>query len=137
MASRFLAGDVFEVVCQHPTLGEFRFQPKANESCTYDIGGVRANDDASQITGGGQAIYQMNRVRPSFELPIAVDTSTGLETTNLVSLSADVDEGTWTIGLNSGAIYKMKGRPVGDLQVDTNAATMTLKVSGSGKMELL
>lgn len=136
MAS-FQAGDILEIVCSHPTLGEFRFSPKANESFTFDPGGVRTNDDASQITGNGQGIYQKNRVRWSIEGPIAVDFTSGNEMENLPKLAESSEEGVWTISHISGNIWKGKGIVVGDLQPDTNAATMTLKVSGSGKLEKL
>lgn len=135
--AKYLGGDIIEIVCQHPTLGEFRFSPKANESFTLDFGGIRTNDDASQITGNGQAIYQQNRVRWSFEGPIAVDFIANTEMNALPSLAGSSDEGVWTISHISGSIYKGKGIVVGDLQPDTNAATQTLKVSGSGKLEKL
>lgn len=135
--ANYLGGDIIEIVCQHPTLGEFRFAPKANESFTFDLGGIRANDDTSQITGAGEAIYQMNRVRWMFEGPVAIDFLSGNEMENLPKLSSDAEQGIWTISNIGGNIWKGKGRPVGDLQQDTNAATMTLKVSGSGKLEKL
>lgn len=133
----YRGGDIIEIVCQHPTLGEFRFSPKANESFTLDPGGIRTNDDSSQITGNGQAIYQMNKVRWSMEGPVGVDFTSGNEMENLPKLSESIEEGTWTISHISGNIWKGKGKVVGDLQPDSNAATMTLKVSGSGKLEKL
>lgn len=132
----FLGGDILEIVCQH-TLGEFRFQAKSNEAFTLDPGGVRTNDDANQITGGGQMIAQKNRVRWSMEGPIAVDFVSDNELKNLRELAAHPDLGTWTISHISGTIYKGQGTVVGDLNADTNAAQMTLKVAGSGVMEIL
>lgn len=132
----FIGGDITEIVCQH-TLGEFRFQPKSNESFTLDPGGIRTNDDANQITGGGQMIAQKNRVRWSFEGPIAVDFISDSELSNLSKLAAHADLGTWTIALISGTIYKGQGTVVGDINADSNAASMTLKVSGSGALEKL
>jgi hypothetical protein len=132
--ANYIFGDVDEIVCQH-TLGEFRFSPKANEDFTVDKGGIRANDDASQVTSNGQMMSQLNRVRWSFEGPIAVDTISDNELTNLASLAAHPDLGVWTFSLLSGSIYKGKGRPVGDLQTATNAGTMTLKVAGGGQLE--
>jgi hypothetical protein len=35
----------------------------------------------------------------------------------------------------NGAVYKGKGRPVGDIQTDSNAGTMTLKIAGGGTLE--
>jgi len=132
--ANYIGGDILEIVCQH-TLGEFRFAPKANESFTLDSGGLRVNDDASQITGQGTAIYQKNRVRWSAEGPVAVDPISGNEFDNLPKLAGHPDEGVWTFTHVSGTIWKGTGTVVGDLQPDTNTAQMTLKVSGSGILE--
>lgn len=132
--ANYTNGDVEEIVCQH-TLGEFRFYPKANESGTLDKGGVRANDDASQVTSNGQMMSQMNRVRWSFEVPIAVDTINDKEAEDVNNLMKHPDLGVWTFSMLNGAVYKGKGRPVGDSQADTNAGTMTLKVAGGGVLE--
>lgn len=134
--ARYLGGDILEIVCQH-TLGEFRYSPKSNEDFTIDEGGIRVNDDTNQITGNGQAIYQKNRVRPMIEGPIAIDLATGYEQNSLSRMAEHPDEGTWTISHISGVTWKMKGVPVGDLQPSTNTSQMTLKVSGSGKLERL
>lgn len=134
--ARYLGGDILEVVCQH-ALGEFRYAAKSNEDFNIDEGGIRVNDDANQITGNGQAIYQKNRVRWMLEGPIAIDFSSGKEQDSLNKLAEHPDEGTWTITHISGTIWKGKGSPVGDLQPSTNTAQMTLKVSGSGKLERL
>ena len=133
--ANFSFGDVDEIVCQHTT-GEYRFFPKANESATIDKGGVRANDDASQVTSNGQMMSQLNRVRWSFEIPIAVETD-GSTSADLNTLTAHPDLGTWTFSLLNGTIYKGTGRPVGDIQEDTNAGTMTLKVAGGLVLEKL
>jgi len=134
--ARFLGGDITELVCQH-TLGEFRFATKSNEDFNIDEGGIRVNDDANQVTGNGQAIYQKNRVRWMLEGPIAIDFNAGTEQNALNRLAEHPDEGTWTITHISGTIWKGKGKPVGDLQPSTNTAQMTLKVSGGGKLERL
>jgi hypothetical protein len=131
----FIGGDVIEVVCKHPELGDFRFFPKANEAFTLDPGGFRSNDDASAITGSGEMIDQINRVRWSLEGPIAVDLVGTNEMEGLPALAAHPLPGVWTMTHISGRISKGTGKPVGDLQQDTNAATMTLKVSGGGKLE--
>lgn len=134
--AKFIGGDITEVVVQH-TLGEFRFFPKSNEDFTLDPGGIRTNDDANQITGAGQAIYQKNRVRWMIEGVVAVDFIAGTEMEKLSLLAEHPDEGVWTITHISGTIWKGKGVVVGDIQPGTNTAQMTLKVSGSGKLERL
>jgi len=125
--ANFSFGDVDEIVCQH-TLGDFRFFPKSNESATIDMGGVRANDDANQVTTNGQLMSQLNRVRGSFECPVAIDTD-GQSLIDAAKLSAHPDLGNWTFSLLNGKILKGKGRPVGDIQEDSNAGTFTLKVA--------
>jgi len=133
----YIGGDILEIVCKHPTLGEFRFQAKANESFNLDPGGYRSNDDAGSITGSGSMIDQINRTRWSIEGPVAVDPISGNESDNLPKLSESPDLGTWTITHISGTIWKGLGKPVGDLVPDTNTAQMPLKVSGSGRLEKL
>ena len=128
MATTFTFGDADEIVCQHP-LGDFRFFPKSGESYTIDTGGVRANDDANQITTSGKMMSQLNTVRGSFEGPMAIDTD-GEALENAAKLSAHPENGSWTFSLLNGRVHKMIGRPVGDIQEDTNAGTFTLKVAG-------
>lgn len=133
--SNFTFGDVDEIVCQH-TLGEFRFFPKANESFTIDSGGIRANDDANQVTSNGQMMSQLNRVRWAIEGLVAIDASGSTES-DVKRLAGHPDLGTWTFSFLNGNIRKGKGRPVGDLQSDSNAGTMTLKVAGGGELETI
>lgn len=133
----YIGGDITEIVAKHQTLGEFRFQAKANESFTLDPGGFRSNDDANAITGGGEMIDQVNRIRWSMEGPVAVDPISGNELENLPKLAKSPDLATWTITHISGTIWKGLGKVVGDLNSDTNTAQMTLKVAGSGQLERL
>ena len=131
----YIGGDIVEIVCKHATLGEFRFQAKSNETFNLDPGGFRSNDDANSITGAGEMIDQINRVRWSMEGPVAVDPISGNEIENLPKLSESPILGTWTVTHISGVIWKGLGKVVGDLSSDTNTAQMTLKVAGSGKLE--
>lgn len=131
----FIGGDILEIVCQHPTLGESRYSPKSNESFTLDPGGIRTNDDANQITSAGDMIQQKNRMRWSFEGPVAVDFQNDTEIPNLRALAASPELGTWTISHISGTIYKGLGTIVGDINPDTNTAQVSIKVAGSGILE--
>ena len=131
----FIGGDITEVVCSHPTLGDFRFFPKANESFTLDPGGIRNNDDSSSVTGDGSMIVQKNRTLWSLEGPVAVNLLSAQEVENVPKLMESSESGVWTITHISGAIYKGTGLPVGDFNVDTNAANSTLKVAGGGRLE--
>ena len=131
----YVGGDIIEAVCSHPTLGDFRFSPKANEAFTLDRGGIRNNDDASSITGNGKQIIQKSRVLWSLEGPIAVDFDSDNETDALNKLMESPTEGVWTFTHISGVIWKGTGIPVGDAQTDTLTAQTTLKIAGSGILE--
>jgi hypothetical protein len=132
--ANFVFGDILEIVVNH--LGNtYRYYPKANETGTFDKGGLRTNDDANQITSNGQMMRQINRGRWVVEVPIAVDTISDSEQTSLNIMSGSPSLGTWQFSLISGAIFKGVGCPVGDLAMDSNAGTLQLKVSGNGELE--
>lgn len=133
--ANYVGGDIIELVCSHSTLGDFRFSPKANESFNLDPGGIRNDDDSSNITGAGSQIVKKNRVLWSLEGPIAVDFQEDYEIDSLNKLMESSEPGVWTISHITGVIWKGKGVPVGDLVPDTNSAQVTLKVAGSGKLE--
>tara|TARA_R110002051_G_scaffold162219_4_gene233737 strand:+ start:762 stop:1160 length:399 start_codon:yes stop_codon:yes gene_type:complete len=121
-------GDILEITYSHPTLGNDVFYPKAGESNTYDLGGIRTNDDASQVAGGGQMIAQKNRMLGMFEVMIENDMIK--EVSEKVGLlAADPVAAEWTFQLINGSIFVGTGFPVGDIQPDINAGTMTLKVN--------
>lgn len=131
--ANFTFGDVTEIVCQH-ALGGLRYSPKSNEGGTKDVGGIRANDDANQITSAGQNMVQLNRVKWSFEIAIAVE-SDGSTEISLSDMAKHPEDGVWSISFINGQILKGTGRPVGDIQSDTNEGTLTLKISGGGELE--
>jgi hypothetical protein len=132
----FLGGDVLEIVCVH--LGtRYQYSPKANEGGNLDKGLRRTNDDNNQLTSNGQNIRQINNTRWSFDCPIAIDLVSGYEEKSLALMSGSPVEGIWVITHISGAIFKGKGSPVGDIQSDSNTATMTLKIAGAGELETI
>ena len=131
----YIGGDIIEIVCDHPDLGNFRFSPKANESFKFDSGGIRNGDDKNAVTGNGQMILQKNRVLWMLEGNIAIDLENGYEEESINKLMSSSNLGTWTITHISGAIYKGVGIPVGDFEIDTNTASGPLKLQGSGSME--
>jgi hypothetical protein len=127
----FVGGDITEITVNHPTIGTKTFFPKAGESFTYDLGGVRSNDDEAGITGSGDVIRSMNNTRASIEGPIAWDANDNEEIEFLNNLAADPVMADWTVSWINGTVYGFKGFPAGPIQGDTNAATIALKVSGS------
>lgn len=132
--ANFVFGDCVEITCNH--LGNtYRFYPKANESFNIDTGGVRGNDDMNQITSNGQMMSQLNRARWAVDGPIAVDQMSHSELSALNILAGSPSLGLWQFSFISGAIYRGTGRPVGDVATDSNAGTLTLKVSGGGILQ--
>lgn len=122
-------GDMKEITCNH--LGnDYRFYPKANESFTIDKGGIRNNDDANQVTTNGILMVQKNTTRGMIEGPVSSEDDTE---TNLNILSKSPIPGNWTFVSISGKVYKSLrgGVVVGDIQSDSNAGTITLKVAAA------
>jgi hypothetical protein len=130
----FTGGDILEISYKHPTIGSGTLFPKSSEDGTFDPGGMRSNDDANMITGDGQNIRQINRVRWSFESVVGWDMAVQDEVNQMALLSASPVEADWTVTHINGTIYGGKGSPVGDIQGNTNSAQMSIKISGGGKM---
>jgi len=126
-----IGGDILEIRFQHPTLGSGVFYPKSNEGNTKDLGGIRAGDDVNMVSGDGQAIWQLNRQRGSWEIVCAYDMNTREDVKKASQLAGDPVDATWTVSHINGTIWACTGRPVGDIQPDTNAATVTIKVAGT------
>ena len=122
-------GDILEITYNHPTIGSGVLFPKANESTTLDLGGFRNNDDASQVTTSGQLMVQKNRVAGSFEVTVENDNNLRNDLKQMVDVAGAIEEAEWTIQHISGAVYRGSGVPVGDMQVDLNTGTFTLKVA--------
>jgi len=131
-------GDILEITYNHEDFGSGAIFCKTNEDGTVDYGGYRSNDDANMISGDGQMIDQINRVRWSFEAPpIIWDMTDADEVDQLVKMAASPKLGDWTINHISGKIWGGKGKPVGDIQGTTNAANVTLKLAGPNKLKSL
>lgn len=131
----FIGGDIIEITYNHPTLGSGRFVPKSNEDGTFDPGGFRSNDDGNMIAGNSEMIDQMNRVRWSFEGSIAWDMNDVDEITNARLLASSPVLTEFTIEHINGTVWKGTGKPVGDIQGNTNVSTFTMKLSGGGQMQ--
>lgn len=129
-----IGGDIVEITFNHPTVGSGNFLAKSNEDSTIDLGGFRGDDDSNGIDSQGNAIRKMNRVRPSFECTVSNDNNTRLDLEKMSALAESPIEADWTFAFFSGAIYGMKGNPVGDVNANGNNATIALKISGSGRM---
>ena len=131
--SGFVGGDLLEVTCNHSALGNLRLQLKSNEDYEFHPGGYKANDDENGITGAGEPIDEMHRVRWFFGLPNVAHSLSSDELDKLAKLSAHPEPGIWTFGRIDGAIWSGKGRPVGDFSLNGNKGTINgVKISGGG-----
>lgn len=125
----YTGGDILEITYNHPTIGSGVIFCKSNEDGTLDQGGFRSNDDANSIAANGRIIDQINRVRASFESMISWDMTDVDELEKLRQLAAHPVLADWTISSITGAIWGGKGKPVGDIQGNTNTALITLKLA--------
>ncbi len=132
-----VGGDIIEVTVNHPTVGTGVFKIKSNESSTIDLGGIRKNDDANQISSDGTTmIRQMNMAAWSAEYTVINDTAATVPAAELVcALMESPEEGNYTIALINGTVYGGLGSPVGDVQPDINVSTFTMKINGPGKLK--
>lgn len=125
-------GDIIEIRFNHPSVGSGVFFPKSNEGNKFDPGGIRNNDDANGITAAGSIMYQKNRVIGSVEAMIENDNQVRLDAEKVAELQKESLEAVWTITMINGTVWKGTGAPVGDVSVDVNAGTFTLKVVSGG-----
>ena len=130
----YTGGDITEITWNHPTLGSGILRVKASEDNTYDLGGLRVNDDANQLTGDGTNIKQMNQHRWFVNVTCAWDMNINLDLEKINALAAAPISATWTITSINGSIYGGVGDPVGDLAGNVNNVTFPLTISGGGKL---
>ncbi len=129
-----IGGDVSEITYNHPTIGSGTWYPKSAEDFTIDPGGIRGADDENNVDGGGNNIKILNRKRWFAEGPISWDANVANELEQAERLAADPVDADWTVTLINGTVWGGKGSIVGDVQGGTNAATMSIKIAGGGKL---
>jgi hypothetical protein len=129
-------GDIIEITYNNPDLGAGTLIPKGSEDSTYDPGGIRTSDDDAMVDGQGNAIYQMNNKRWSFEVKCRWGMDDGdLET--IAALQSVTSETTFTFANINGTIYRGKGKMVGDIKGNGNMATVDIKASGGGVLTII
>lgn len=128
-------GDIQEITYNHPDLGSGTIFPKSNEESSFNLGGFRSDDDANGITGSGEMIDKINRVRPSIECTVAWDMNVREDLEKVSAMAESPKLADWTVTHVNGAIYGGKGKPVGDYTGSGNNATFTLKIAGGGKFK--
>lgn len=126
-------GDITELTYNHPTVGSGVFFAVANQGNPFDLGGIRTADDDGMIASNGEPIFQMNRVRGSFEIMLTNSSDT-IEKLN--ALAASPDPAVWTVSLINGRVYKGSGKPVGDLKVESNTGNITTKFAGGAFVKI-
>jgi hypothetical protein len=131
----YVGGDITEITWNHATLGSGVLRIKGSEDNTYDLGGVRGNDDDNQVTGVGDKIRQLNTKGWNVNVTVAWDMNVNLDLEKINALAADPVEAEWTITSINGSIYGGFGAPVGDLVGNVNNATFPLKIAGGRKLE--
>jgi hypothetical protein len=129
-----VGGDIIEIAFSHPVLGNGIIFPKAAEDSTYELGGLRTDDEANGVDGSGEAIYKMNRIRWFFEVLVAWDMNNRKDLEKLVALASDPQEASWTFSHINRTVYGGDGKPVGDMNGNGNAATFKLKIAGGNLM---
>jgi hypothetical protein len=130
-----VGGDITEITYNHPTLGSGTWLPKAGEDSTFDPGGFRGDDDANNVDGAGRNIKKLNRVKWSFEGVVSWDANSKNELDMAKKLAGSPEDADWTITSINGTVWGGKGSPVGDIQGNGNAATMSIKLAGGGEMK--
>lgn len=131
----YVGGDIRELTCNHPDEGSVVLKCKAAEDNTYDLGGVRGNDDANNVTGAGESIRTLNNRGWRVNVTVAWDMNTAQDLQKVVRMAASPEEGDWTVTSINGSIYGGKGSPLGDLQANVNNATFPLVIGGGGQLK--
>lgn len=128
-------GDILEITFNHQSLGMLVLFVKSAEDSTFDLGGFRSTDDANMIAGNGIMIDQINRVRPSIEVTGVWDMNEADELSRLGQYAGHPVKSKISISHVNGTVWGLEGKPVGDLQGNGNASTMTLKLAGSKEIK--
>lgn len=124
-----IGGDILEVAVNHPDIGTVRFYPKANETNTFNTGGIRNDDNENGVDGAGDLIVIKNRMRASLEVVVANDQNTREDRIKAVQIAESPKPATYTVTVVNGTVWQGTGVICGDLSADVNAGTFTLKVA--------
>ena len=128
-------GDIIEISYNHPTIGSGVLSPVAAQDNEFDLGGVRTTDDENMLTSKGEAIYVMNNKRWSATILVTNDMNIRKEYEKVLALSRSLEEATWSLLHINGTVYRGKGKPVGDIKLNVNQSTFSLKISGGNIFE--
>jgi hypothetical protein len=127
-------GDIEELTYNHPTLGTGVFDVKSDEDSELDLGDYKSADEEKSISSSGEMIDIMTKSRWSASCVVASDLTNPNHLAKLQALMSSPVLAVWTITHISGAIYRGKGKPVGDLKQGVKPSTVQLKLAGGGKL---
>lgn len=133
----FVGGNITELIIDHEDVGTVVLKIKASEDNTYDLGGIRGNDDQSMITGSGESIRSLNQSQWRVKVTVAWDMNTALEMQKIIQLAGSTKEGTCTVSHINNSTYRGQGSPVGALEANVNNATFSLTIGGGGTLSKL
>lgn len=128
-------GDITELTFNHETLGTGVLFIKSDEDGELDFGGYRSSDEEKSLDTGSNMIDVMTLSRWAASCVVASDLTNPDHMAKLVLLASNPLLATWTITHISGAVYRGKGKPVGDLKQATKAGTIQLKISGGSQLK--
>ncbi len=124
-----VGGDITGLTFSNPVVGDGAFFPVAAQGNILDPGGVRADDNANGITTSGTPIFILNFARGKFTILFEND-KVRKDCFKAIELAGSTENTVFKISVISGAVYKVTGRPVGDIAPDINASTFSLMLAG-------
>lgn len=130
-----IGGDITEIAVNHPDLGSRILYCKASEDNTFDLGGFRSEDDDDLVDGGGNMIDKITRKRWSVEIAAMTNDMVAGDAEYVNKLAAHPVPAEYTFSHINGSNYGAKGKPVGDIKNNVNAATFPVKFAGGGKLQ--
>lgn len=122
------AGDIRELAFDHRELGNRIFDVKSSDDHSYKIGGLMSDDSDDNITTTGKRIDRLT-VKP-WELEVTLGLNPG--DSDFLQQATGLDEGSVTVTFMSNEVRSGRGKPVGELSVNNQAGTITVKFQGGG-----
>ena len=129
-----IAGDIKDLTIDHDELGQLVLEHKSTEDATVDRGGFRSNDDDGNVTSALTRIDQQN-AKPWMLESVFGNTDGAYD--YLMDLAKNPLEATITATFSNANVRSGTGKCVGDVQVNEQAGTISVKFMGSGTFELI
>jgi len=130
MATYYSGGDLKEATCNHPSLGLSSYDPYGGEDSTYSIGSNTSDDDDTKATASGGFIDSMSTKRDTFSCCFAGSPGDG-KYEKLIAHRANTQLGVWTFTNTNGRVYRLTGKPVGDISMSGKDSKIEVKFAGT------